>query len=343
LTNLVGGSTRGAQVSGAINHTMRSLRGVQVAGLANVVWDTLSGVQVAGAINMVKGGMLGVQVAGLANVTTQGCEGAQVAGAVNVTLKDVRRWQASGLINYGRSVSGAQVSGCANIALDSVGGGQVAGLLNYGRDVTGGQACGMLNVALRSVRGGQLGFVNVARRCEGGQLGFLNVADTITGTSIGFLSFARRGYHRLDVHYDEVFPVSVMLRTGTHRFYNTFGYSPEINGRWGFGYGAGTEIGWPGRHVLNIELEAQHVNEDTVWVDAVNIVSSLRLTYGFVIAKRLVLSAGAGAHVLVSDLHDADTGAFTAEAAPRVQWERTEDGTRLQGWLGFRVGLGVRF
>ncbi|MFZ1688796.1 MAG: STN and carboxypeptidase regulatory-like domain-containing protein [Flavobacteriales bacterium] len=343
LTNLVGGGTNGVQIAGAVNHTMSSLYGMQIAGFGNVVWDTLSGVQLAGAINVLKGGMLGTQISGLANVTTQGCDGAQFTGGVNVTLKDVHRWQVSGVLNYGRSVSGAQVSGGANVALDSVGGGQVSGLLNYAKDVDGGQVTGLLNVALRSVRGGQVGFVNVSRKCEGGQLGFLNISDTISGASIGFLSFAWHGYHRLDVAYDEVFPITATLRTGTHRFYNSFSYSPEINGRWGFGYGAGTEIGWPGKHVLNIELDAQHVNEDTVWLEAVNILSSLRLTYGFVIANRVVLSAGPSLHVLVSDWRDEETGAYLSQAAPRVQWEEADADTRRQGWIGFRVGLGVRF
>ncbi|MEO8067419.1 MAG: hypothetical protein ABI599_06970 [Flavobacteriales bacterium] len=343
FTNLVGGSTNGVQIAGAVNHTMRSLYGLQLAGFANVVWDTLSGVQIAGAINVVKGGMLGTQVGGLANVTTQNCNGAQLAGAANVTLKDVHRWQASGLVNYGRSVSGAQISGGANVALDSVGGGQVSGLLNYAKDVSGGQVSGLLNVALHSVRGGQVGFVNVARKCEGGQLGFFNVADTITGASVGFFSFAWRGYHRLDVLYDEVFPITAMLRTGTHRFYNVFSYSPEINGRWGFGYGIGTEIGWPGKHVLNIELDAQHVNESTVWLEAVNILSTLHLTYGFTIADRLVLSAGPSINVLASDWRNEETGEYLSAAAPRVQWEDTDGDSRRQGWLGFRAGLGVRF
>ena len=343
LTNLVGGITNGVQIAGAANHTMRSFSGVQVAGLANVVWDTLTGVQVAGAVNMVKGGMLGTQVAGLMNVTTQNCEGAQISGGLNVTLGDVHRWQATGLLNYGRSVSGAQVAGAVNVSLDSVGGGQVAGLLNYTTDVSGGQVAGLLNVALRSVRGGQVGFVNVARKCEGGQLGFLNVSDTITGASIGFLSFAWHGYHRLDVTYDEVFPITATLRTGTHRFYISFSYSPEINGRWGFGYGAGTEIGWPGRHVLNVELHAEHINEGPIWLEAVNILGSFHLTYGLTIAERLVLSAGPSVNVLVSDWRDEETYAFLSEAAPRVQWEQVDEDVRSQGWLGFRAGVGLRF
>lgn len=343
LTNLVGGSTNGVQIAGAVNHTMRSLSGMQVAGFANVVWDTLSGVQLAGGVNVLKGGMLGTQISGLANLTTENCNGAQISGAANVTLKDVHRWQASGLVNYGKSVSGAQVSGGANVALDSVGGGQIAGLLNCARDVMGGQVTGMLNVALRSVRGGQVGFVNVARRCEGGQLGFLNVADTITGASIGFLSFAWRGYHRLDVHYDEVFPISVVLRTGTHRFYNSFSYSPEINGRWGFGYGAGTELRWPRKHTVNIEIMAEHVNEDTVWLEAVNIRGSLNVFYSYAIADRIVLSVGPGLHAMVTDWREEESGVFLSEAAPRVAWEDLQDDVLVRGWLGFRVGVGVRF
>lgn len=346
LANLVGRDTKGVQVAGLINHTLRSVEGVQVAGLLNTVWDTLSGVQIAGGVNVLKGGMLGVQVAGAGNVTTQNCDGAQVAGAFNVTVKDVRRSQVAGAFNYGSNVYGAQIAGAMNLARGEVGGGQVAGAMNMAREVTGGQISGGLNFALDTVRGGQIGIVNIARVVVGSQIGIVNLSDTIAGVSIGFFSFARRGYHRFDMEYRDVIPLTLAFRTGTRGFYNVFSFSPPaLNAeRWAFGYGFGAEprIGKHGS--LNIELTADHMNEQAKWIDAVNILGHFTVAYGYTFGKHLVLSAGPAFNVLVSNWRDPVTQENLSTLPPSdlliKQGNRQVD---LSAWLGYRVGLGVRF
>lgn len=346
LSNLVGGHTSGVQFAGAINHTMRSLSGLQVAGFGNTVWDTLSGVQVAGGANVVKGGMRGTQISGAANVTTQGCDGAQISGGFNVTVKDVRKAQVAGAVNYGRSVSGAQVAGGINVSIGAVGGGQVAGGINYARQVTGGQVAGGVNVVIDTVFGGQVGVLNFARVCAGSQVGILNFSDTITGASFGLLSFAWRGYHRFDVSITDVLPLTFTLRAGTTGFYNILGWSAPVDAdeRWGFSYGFGTEPRLGNHSALNIEITAEHVNERAEWLDAVNILSRFSLQYTHTFGKRVVLSAGPSFNVFTSDWRDEDTGAYLSRIAPDdLLVEHTSGEQHLQGWIGFRVGLGLRF
>lgn len=346
LANLVGGDTKGAQIAGGLNHTMRSLEGVQIAGLGNTVWDTLSGAQIAGGVNVVKGGMLGTQIAGLCNITTHDMNGVQVAGGFNITVKDVHKTQVAGAVNYGRNVSGAQLAGGINVALGSVGGGQVAGAINYARDVTGGQVAGGLNLAVDTVRGGQVGVLNFARVVKGGQFGILNFSDTITGAAVGILSFALHGYHRFDVSYTDVLPLTLTLRTGTRQFYNVISFSPSVGSdqHWGFGYGFGTES-WLSEHsCLNVELTAEQVNEQEDWLDAVNIVNRLGVQYGYAFGRHIVLSAGPSINLLVTDWSDPDTGLSLSTIAPNdAPYDEEQGDVRLQGWLGFRVGVGVRF
>ena len=346
LANLVGGDTKGAQIAGGLNHTMRSLEGLQIAGLGNTVWDTLTGVQIAGGANVVKGGMRGTQIAGLCNVTTQDVKGVQVAGGVNVAVKDVDKTQVAGVMNYGRDVSGAQVVGGINVAVGAVGGGQVAGAINYARDVTGGQVVGGMNIAVDTVRGGQLGVINFARVVNGGQVGILNISDTITGVSMGILSFALHGYHRFDLSYTDVLPFTLAFRTGTRQFYNVISYSPSVGSdpSWGFGYGFGTEPRFGDHSSLNIELTGEQVNEQEDWLDAVNIVNRLGVQFGYTFGRRIVLSAGPSLNLLVTDPSDPDTGLLSNTTAPDdAFYDEVQGDVRLQGWLGFRVGVGVRF
>ncbi|MCI1753186.1 MAG: hypothetical protein LKM36_10060 [Flavobacteriales bacterium] len=346
LANLVGRDTKGAQVAGLINHTLRSLEGVQVAGLVNTIWDTLTGVQVAGAVNVVKGGMLGLQVAGLGNLATQNCDGAQVSGAFNVAVKDVRKMQVAGAFNYGRNVSGAQVAGALNVARGAVGGGQIAGAMNVAREVTGGQIAGGMNFALDTVRGGQVAAFNVARVVLGSQVGIVNLSDTIAGMSVGIFSFARLGYHRFDVEYRDVMPLTLAFRTGTRGFYNVLSWSPQAlnNGSQAYGYGFGSEprIGKQGS--LNIELTAEQINEGNDRIRALNLLNRFTLAYGHTFGKRVVLSAGPTFNLLISSWRDPETNANRSMLPPDNLIVDESNGRVVQkGWLGFRVGLGVRF
>lgn len=345
MANLVGGHARGMQFAGAINHTMRSFNGLQLAGLANTVWDTLSGAQVAGGVNVVKGGLRGAQISGAGNVATRGCDGTQISGGFNVAVHDVRKAQVAGAFNYGRSVAGVQVAGGMNLSAGRVGGGQVSGAFNLARTVTGGQVSGALNVAVDTVIGGQVGVINFARICTGGQVGIINLGDTITGMSVGLISIAWRGYHRLDVSTDDVMTLSFTLRTGQRVFHNLLGWSPGVtaDGRWGFTYGFGSEVGLGKRTLLNMDLTGQQVVEQPNWVDAVNIVGRFAVSFGARLGPA-VLSAGPVLNTLFSTWRDPDTGVHLSRLAPSTALLDDVSGDlRASMWAGWRIGLGVRF
>ena len=346
IANLLGGHMHGVQFAGAINHTMRSLQGLQIAGFGNTVWDTLTGAQIAGGVNVVKGGMRGTQISGAANITTQGCDGAQISGGFNVTMKEVRKTQVAVGVNYGRQVSGAQIAGGINVAIGQVGGGQVAGGINYARQVTGGQVAAGINVAIDTVMGGQVGALNFARVCAGGQVGILNFSDTITGAAVGLFSFAWRGYHRFDVSTTDVLPMTFTFRTGTSRFFNIIGWSApvDVEERWGFSYGFGTEPRFSKHSALNIEITAEHVNEQHDWIEAVNILGRFGVQYSLTLGRRLVLSGGPSLNVLASDWLEADTGTYLSAIAPgNTLFEEFKGDQRIQGWVGYRAGIGLRF
>ncbi len=346
LANLVGRHTNGVQLAGGLNHTMRSFEGLQLAGFGNTVWDTLSGAQIAGGANVVKGGMQGTQVAGGCNVATHDCDGVQVAGGVNVTVRDVHKAQVAGGLNYARNVSGAQFACGVNVAIGAVGGGQVGFGGNYARSVSGGQFTFGLNIVSDTVRGGQVGVVNFGRVSLGGQVGILNFSDTIVGTSVGILSVARRGYHRFQLSANDVMAMSLIVRTGTRGFHNILGWSPPVttDERWGFLYGFGTELAIGRRGLLVFDLTGEQVVEQREWVDAVNIMGRLGLCGGVRIAGPLDLQAGPVLNVLFSNWRDPEQGTYLSALPPGDPWftERSDD-LLLNGWLGWRAALSLRF
>ena len=377
LANLVGGRTSGVQIAGGINHGMRSLQGLQLAGLANTVWDTLSGAQVAGGVNVVKRGMSGAQVSGAANVTLGDLDGFQASGGINLAHGRVNKAQVSGAVNYARSVKGAQVTAGINVSLGEVGGGQVGFGANYARAVSGGQFSFGINAAPGEVSGGQVGFgvnyagsvtggqfsfginaspgtvtgrqvgaVNFAWRALGGQLGFINLSDTLGKGAVGLFTFAIKGYHRAELVSNDALLLTVRLRTGTRAFHNILGYAKATtpDGRWAFLYGFGTEPRLSERLILHIELTAQQVVEQEAWVDAVNILGGFALKPGIDIADRVAISAGPVARMHVSDLRDPETGAYRSKLSPSQLWHEGFIGDqRITAWLGWELGVGVRF
>lgn len=346
LGNLVGGRSRGVQIAGGLNHTMRSLEGLQLAGLANTVWDTLGGVQVAGGVNVVKRGMAGTQVSGAANITLGDLDGVQVSGGVNVTHGAVNTAQVAGAVNYARRVKGGQVAAGVNVSLGEVGGGQVGFGGNYARSVSGGQVSFGLNFVLDTVSGGQVGALNFARHAYGGQIGFINLSDTLSGGAVGLLTISLKGYHRVDLTSGDVMPLSLHIRTGTRTFHNILGYSPAVtpDERWGFLYGFGFEPRVWKLGFFNIDLTAEQIVEQRVWVDAVNILGRLSVSYGVMVDERFTLSAGPVLNTLFSDWRDPETGAYLTALPPDqppMQW--FSGWTVISGWYGWKAAVGVRF
>ena len=100
-----------------------------------------------------------------------------------------------------------------------------------------------------------------------------------------------------------------------------------------------------GEHgALTIEFIADHVNERPEWIDAVNILGRANLFYNYTLGRRIVFSAGPSFNVLTSDWRDPETGAFLSSIAPVSPLFTDQNGdVRIQGWIGFRAGVGLRF
>ncbi|MGV3637657.1 MAG: hypothetical protein ACO1NQ_08410 [Flavobacteriales bacterium] len=374
--NTVWDTLAGVQIAGGANVVKGGLTGVQIAGACNVATQDVDGTQIAGALNVTPKDVKKAQIAGGVNIGRQ-VSGAQIAGGVNVALDSVGGGQVGFGANYAEHVSGGQVSFGVNVVAGSVSGGQVGFGANYAHDVTGGQfSFGMnvvpgkvnagqvgfglnyahqleggqfsfgVNVVSGTAKGGQVGSVNYATRCEGWQIGVVNLSDTITGTSIGLLSIARRGYHRADISTTDIFPLSLTVRTGTRQFHNIFGVSTSAqdDGRWGFLYGFGSELRLGGRSHLNIELSGEQVQEQPQWIAAVNILGRFGVHYTYDLGEHLLVTAGPHFNLLCSDWRSADGTTYLSRLAPEDPLYQARRGVLdMQGWLGFRAGVGVRF
>jgi hypothetical protein len=141
-------------------------------------------------------------------------------------------------------------------------------------------------------------------------------------------------------------PLTLAFRTGTRGFYNVLSWSPQAlnNGSQAYGYGFGSEprIGKQGS--LNIELTAEQINEGNDRIRALNLLNRFTLAYGHTFGKRVVLSAGPTFNLLISSWRDPETNANRSMLPPDNLIVDESNGRVVQkGWLGFRVGLGVRF
>lgn len=375
LSNTVWDTLSGVQVAGGVNVVKRGMSGTQVSGSANITLGDLDGVQVSGGVNLAHGVVRRSQVSGAVNYA-KGVQGGQVTGGVNVALGDVGGGQVGFGANYARSVTGGQFAFGANIVPGEVSGGQVGFGLNYAHHVTGGQVsfganivpgtveAGQVgfglnyahhvtegqfafgaNIVPGTVKGGQVGVLNFAVKALGGQVGIINLSDTVSNGAVGLLTISRKGYHRVDLVANDVFPLSLQVRTGTRVFHNILGYSPAItpNGRWGFLYGFGFEPRF-GRMVVNIDLTGEQIVEQEEWVDAVNILGRLSIAPGIYFGDRLHLSAGPVLNTLVSDLRDPDSGDYISKLpAESALFTGSLDAARITGWISWKVAVGVRF
>lgn len=118
---------------------------------------------------------------------------------------------------------------------------------------------------------------------------------------IGFLSFVNKGYHKLELAADEIFPVNISFRTGIRNFYNiiTAGIRPENTDTitWSFGYGIGTAPKFSDKLFLNIDITANEVLKGNA--DKLNLVNKLYLGVDYQIAKKFSITAGASLNLHV--------------------------------------------
>lgn len=330
FANIIGGNVKGLQAAGFVNTVVGSLEGAQLSGFHNYAADSIKGTQAAGFSNMAKGNVEGAQIAGFVNLATASSKGLQAAGFSNTVVGNL---------------TGTQAAGFVNLATDSVLGGQVAGFVNYAKRTKGAQVAGFVNITPQDVEGFQVaGFVNYAKKVKGIQLGFLNVADSVDGVSVGFLSVVIKGYHKLELKGTETMHLNASFKTGVNKFYNIFsaGVNFSDKTRWAFGYGVGTYVPFNEKSGINVDLVANHINEEEAWTDNLNLLNRLDINYSYKLAKHLELAAGPALNVLVSEYYDIENAQIGSNIAPYSFYDHTtSSGTNVKMWVG--GSLAMRF
>lgn len=310
--NVVGGYSGGVSVlelGGVFNFVKKDVKYVQAAGAFNMVGGNVKGVQAAGTFNYVNGNVTGLQLAGTYNHIRDSLLGVQLSGTTNFVLKNVK---------------GVQLAGTVNVAVGNVKGAQVAGVINIAsKEMNGLQVAGVLNIA---------------RKVKGIQLGLINIADTVDGASIGFLSIVKNGYHKIGISTNEVLPLNVSIKSGTHRFYNIFtgGLRWTNNSKnYSFGYGIGNETALNKKLSLNTELSTNYLYLGS-W-DNNNSLNRLQLNLNVKLNKKISFYAGPSFNVYYSDQLLPIKG---------YQFDIAESGIgkikfnkNTNGWFGFNAGL----
>jgi len=355
FANVVGGNTTGIQLAGFMNNNRQSVTGIQVAGFSNIVLDTITGVQLAGFSNVLKGKMNGLQLAGFSNVTTENVDGIQVSGFSNYARKDVRFAQLSGFVNYGKNIGGLQASGFANIGAD-VGGAQLAGFLNYSDGTIGGvqiagftniasevksaQLAGFVNVSTKKITGLQASFLNIAKKVNGVQIGLFNFADSVSGTSIGLISYVRQGIHKFELAMHENRYASLSFKTGTHRFYNIFAGSMNIDDRdmWSIGYGIGTEFRERKKFYFGFSFMGSYVYENFTTFLPINGHLKFDTQFGWRFFKTSAIAVAPSMNFFITDWRNS-AGEYRTSFAPYELFELNEGSFKISGWVGVSIVL----
>jgi hypothetical protein len=310
LFNTNGGKTQGAQMAGLFNTNLSATSGTQVAGLFNLNNSTTDAAQMAGLFNSNRGVTHGAQMAGLFNVNKSYSRGVQMAGLFNLNEDSAKVVQLAGLINTNRKkLNGVQISGLTNIA----------------DDITGAQVSGL---------------INSAKTINGAQIGFINVADSVKGIPFGFLSFVRKGYHKLEISVDEIFPVNVALRTGVNHFHNILSVGVQTNrdtALYSFGYGFGSLLKLSKRWSFNTDISYHQIVKDDF--KDLNMINKLFVGLDFRIAKKASITAGATLNLHIFEKEKINGSSVFSYYTPTLLSEGTWGRNGYQWWLGAKVGL----
>jgi hypothetical protein len=310
LFNINQGDVRFAQAAGLFNENGGKTQGVQMAGLYNFNDSTTEGIQMAGLFNTNRGKSRGVQLAGLFNTNMQTTSGTQMAGLFNVNQDSAEVAQMAGLININRK---------------KIKGVQMAGLINITQDIDGVQASGL---------------INSAKIVNGAQIGLINLADSVKGIPFGLLSFVRNGYRKLEISADEIFPVTIALRTGVNHFHNILSLGVQSHNNkelYSFGYGFGSAFQLSKRWSLNTDLSNHQVVQNNF--KDLNMINKLFVGFDFKIAKKTSITAGATLNLHIFEKEKINGSSIFNHYTPNILNEGTWGRNGYQWWLGAKVGL----
>lgn len=346
LSLLPGLSTNGPLNSQVINHVSLNVwggysggvNGVELAGWFNIDKKDVRWVQAAGWFNIVGGQVDGVQLAGIHNTVMDSVTGVQAAGISNFVKRQFVGAQLSGIYNLvGGSMNGLQAAGIGNYANNNTTGAQLAGILNVNRrQMKGAQIAGILNVNFQEVKGAQIaGVINYTKKLSGVQIGLINIADTSDGYSIGLINIIFKGYHKLSLYANEVFPLNAAFKTGNSKLYSILlaGVEPTKDDKaYTFGYGLGREFYVNKRLAVNAELSTQHIYLGS-W-NHLNLLSRMETHLNFKLSKYFSLFAGPALSIYYSE-QTAKIPGFKQN----IRAMSADD--KVRGWFGFAAGINL--
>ena len=333
LGNITGQKTKGIQIAGFCNQNLGKVDGLQIAGFCNTVLDSIRGAQISGFSNIIKGSMKGIQISGFTNITTRDAEAVQISGFANITNGQCTGQQISGFSNISNGDNtGVQISGFANIVKGNC---------------TGVQIAGFANISTHDTRGTQVsGFINVSDRVEGVQIGVFNVADTVSGVSIGVFNFIKKGYHSINVFYDEMMPVNAEFCFGTHHFYNIVGVAADPGSDHqtiGYTYGIGSVFFAKKKLNCNTEIAASQFTNggSTQWELSQRYRFTAHLNYNF--SHHIGIFAGPSFNLYLTNSTNTSMQNNVRELVSGTVRTSTSGNTTLQNWIGYQAGIKVRF
>ncbi len=322
----------GSAVRGDVN-------GVQLAGIFNGSGTDVKGVQISGFLNSTKGSTYGMQLSGAYNYS-ESLKGVQLGAGLNITREELSGLQISGFGNFaGDANKSVQIAGLFNFSNEKsmI---QLAGLYNKSDEVNGIQISTAMNEA-SEVNGIQVAAVNRANVVNGLQFGLINFADSVKGVSMGLINIVRAGgYNKLESSFSESLNVLFSLKMGSKSLYHIYqgGFALK-SGSWGLGWGLGSLIHLNKKWNLNFELVALHINEDKVWTNKLNLMGQLRSGFEYNIDKGFGIFFGPSFNMMLSKYVDMETGLIGSRVPMYSIYDKTQNGTNLQFWLGCQTGL----
>lgn len=371
IGNIVGGNVKHVQTGGVFNIVGGNTDGVQAGGIFNVVNGYYHGVQAGGIFNIVEKEVEGVQLGGIFNHAAI-VDGLQVGGIYNVSQTNVTGLQIGGIFNYAHNIYGLQIGGIYNWAKDTMRDAQVGGILNTAKHARGAQIGGVINAAkeidgvqvggvfnaAKKINGVQVsgvinvakeidgvqvaGVINIAKKINGVQVACFNFADSSSGIPVGIFSVVRKGYHKLELSFDELKITTVGFRSGVDKFHNLLfaGYSnfgPQPF--WTFGYGLGTYKKLTPKKGLQFDITTQQLQNTSPGTIKTNLLSRVNISYSYAVAKKLSIAIGPTFNFLQQDKTDNSfINTFNAIAPPTFG-KNTIGNTQSAMWLGAKASI----
>jgi len=298
--------------------------------------------EIGGWLNIDNGNVKYFQAAGLGNIVSGTVKGVQLAGLFNQNSRHTTGVQAGGILNQANSLTGFQAGGILNYVNHKMKGMQVAGILNVADTVKGMQVAGLFNYA-RVVNGVQLaGLVNYAKQLDGVQLSVFNIADSCSGIPIGFFSFVNKGYHKLELSGDELFFMTLALRTGVKKFHNIFFSGMDLtldDHFWSYGYGFGTSWRISRRWNFVSEITAQQIQRISTGDVSLNMINKAFAGIEWQAAPKFSMALGPTYNILVADIAGPDYHAAFDELTPQGFYQHFTGTTGLKMWYGGKISL----